>query len=84
MAIPSVLLQLAKNNPMMGQIKQMMNAVRMSQNPMAALNQLMASNPNLKQAMDIIQQSGGDPDKAFRTVAEKNGINPQDIYDMLK
>lgn len=84
MAIPSALLQLARTNPMMGQIKQMMNAIRMSQNPMAALNQMMANNPNLKQAMDIINQCGGDPDKAFRTVAEKNGINPQDIYDLLK
>ena len=68
----------------MGQIKQMMSMIRTAQNPMAALNQLAQNNPQVKQVMDIINQNGGDPDRAFRTVAEKNGINPQDIYDMLK
>ena len=38
MAIPSVLLQLAKNHPRMQQIKQMMNTVQMAQNPQLALN----------------------------------------------
>ena len=84
MAIPGILQQLARTNPMLGQIKQMMSMIRTAQNPMAALNQLAQNNPQVKQVMDIINQNGGDPDRAFRTVAEKNGINPQDIYDMLK
>ena len=84
MAIPGILQQLARTNPMLGQIKQMMNAVRMAQNPMAMLNQLAQNNPQVKQVMDLVNQYGGDPDRAFRTVAEKNGLNPQDIYDMLK
>ena len=84
MALPGILLQLAKNNPMMGQIKQMMQMLRTAQNPQAVMNQLMMSNPKLKEVMDLVKQSGGDPDAVFRTVAEKNGINPQDIYDLLK
>jgi len=84
MAIPSVLLQLAKNNPRMQQIKQMMNAVKTAQNPQLALNQMIMNNPQLKQVMDIINQHGGDIDKAVRTVAEQNGFSPQDLMDLLK
>ena len=54
MAIPKIMLQLAKSNPMMQQIKQMMNTVKMAQNPQAALNQMIASNPQMKKVMDVI------------------------------
>lgn len=84
MAIPSVLLQLARNNPKIQQIKQMMNTVQMAQNPQMALNQIMSSNPQLKQVMDFVNQCGGDPDAALRTVAEKNGFSPQDVMELLK
>ena len=84
MAIPSVLLQLARNNPKIQQIKQMMNAVQMAQNPQAALNQMIASNPQLKQVMDLINQNGGDIGKTVKTVAEQNGLRPEDIMDMFR
>ena len=84
MAIPSVLLQLAKNHPMMRQIKQMMNTVQMAQNPQMALNQMITSNPQMKQVMDLINQNGGDIDKTVRTVAEQNGLKPEDIMELLK
>ena len=84
MAMPGILQQLARSSPMMGQIKQMMGAVRMAQNPQAALNQMLMSNPQMKQVMDIVGQYGGDADKAFRSIAEQNGINPQEIMNMLR
>ena len=74
MALPGMLAQLAKASPMMGQIKQAMNTVRMAQNPMAMLNQMAGNNPLIRQAMDLVNQHGGDVDKAFRTVAEQNGF----------
>jgi LysM repeat protein len=48
------------------------------------LNQMMASNPKLKQVMDIVNQYGGDPDKALEEVSRQYGVTPQDIYDLLK
>lgn len=84
MAIPGILQQLAKSNPMMEKVKQMMSMVKASQNPQAMLNQLMMSNPNLKQAMDIIQESGGSPATAFYSMADKLGVDPQEIIDMMK
>lgn len=62
----------------------MIGMVKAAQNPQAMLNQLMMNNPNMKQVMDIVNQYGGDSMKAFYAVAEQNGINPQDILDMLK
>ena len=83
MAIPSILLQLAKNSPRMQQIKQMINTVKMAQNPQAALNQMMMNNPQMKQVMDVINQYGGDPNKALNSLAEQYGISTQDIMNLF-
>ena len=61
----------------------MINTVKMAQNPQAVMNQLMMNNPQMKQAMEIVNQYGGDADKAFRTVAEQNGLSPQDIMNLF-
>ena len=84
MALPGMLAQLAKASPMMGQIKQAMNTVRMAQNPMAMLNQMAGNNPLIRQAMDLVNQHGGDVDKAFRTVEEQNGFTQKDIMDLFR
>ena len=84
MAMPGILMQLAKNNPMMGQIKQMMSMVRAAQNPQAMINQLIQNNPQMKQVMDIVNQYGGDADKAFYEVTKQCGISTQDIMNMMK
>ena len=84
MAIPNVLLQLAKSNPMMGQINGMMQMVNAAQNPSAMLNQLAMRNPMLKEAMDIINQYGGDVNRALEAKANEYGISKQDILDMMR
>lgn len=80
--IPAILQQLGKNQ--MSPIKQMMNMVKMSQNPQAMINQMMMNNPQMQQVMQIVQQHGGDPMKAFYAEAEKRGVDPQEIMEMLK
>ena len=86
MAFPAILQQLNRNGimQMIQPVKQMMNTVRMAQNPQAALNQLVMSNPQMKQVMEIINRHGGDPMTAFRAEAEARGINPQEILDMMR
>lgn len=84
MALPGILQQLAKNNPMMSSVRQMMGMINNAQNPSAMLNQMMQNNPQMKQVYDIIQQAGGDPKAAFYNLAQQKGINPQDILDMMK
>ena len=84
MAIPKILQQLGGGLRIPPQIKQMISLVKSSGNPQALLNQLIQTNPNMKQAMEIVQQYGGDANKAFYALAEQKGIDPKEILDLLK
>lgn len=68
----------------MAQIKNVLNMVRNANNPSAMLEQLMQNNPQYNQALQLIQQSGGDAKKAFYDLAQKNGIDPAEIINALK
>lgn len=81
------MLQALKNKPTnnnLNQIKQMMNMVRSAGNPQAMLYQIAQSNPQVKQVMDMVNQSGGDPKSAFYKLAQEKGVNPEQILEMLK
>ena len=82
--IPQILQQLGGGLKIPPQIRQMIGMIKSAGNPQALLNQLMQTNPNMKQVMEIMQQYGGDANKAFYDIAQKNGINPQEIMDLLK
>ena len=57
--------------------------VRSARNPQAALMGMMGSSPQMKQVMDIVQQHDGDPMRAFREMAEENGLDPDEILSMI-
>ncbi len=48
------------------------------------LQQLAQNNPNVANAMSLIRQYGGDPQKAFYEEAKKRGIDPNQIIGMLR
>ena len=48
------------------------------------LNQMMQNNPQYKQVMDYVNKNGGDPKTAFYKMAEEQGVNPDEILNMLK
>ena len=66
------------------QIKQLMNVCKNANDPQAMLYSMMKQNPQMKSAMDLIQQSGGDPKTAFYKLAEQRGIDPQEVINALK
>ena len=86
MGIPAILQQLGRSqmSPMAAQIKQLMNTVKMASNPQAMMNQMMMNNPQMKQAMEIVDKYGGDSMKAFQETAEQMGVNPEEILGMIK
>lgn len=49
-----------------------------------ALQQLVQSNPNMKQAIDYVNANGGNPKDAFYKLAQERGINPDSILNSLK
>lgn len=65
-------------------IKQMLNIIRGAQNPKAMIQSMVQQNPQMKQVMDLVNQNGGDAKKAFYSMAEQNGIDPNEILNMLK
>lgn len=66
------------------QIKDMVNLVRSSGNPNAALEYLARTNPQIRQVMNMVNQSGGDPRAAFYSLAKQKGVDPNQILNMLK
>ena len=68
-------------SPMLAQAKQMVQMVKSSGNPQAMVNQMISKNPQVNQ---IIQQYGGDPKTAFYKYAEANGVDPNEILNMMK
>lgn len=65
-------------------IKNMMQAIRAAQNPQMALSQMMQRNPQYSQVMNIIQQNGGDAQKAFYSLANQLGVDGNEVLNMLK
>ena len=70
--------------PNMQPIKQMMQMVRGAGNPQAMLESMASTNPQLRQVMDVIRQSGNDPQKAFYAMCEQKSVDPQQILNALK
>lgn len=66
---------------MLAQARQMVQMVKSSGNPQAMVNQMMSKNPQVNQ---VIQQYGGDPKTAFYKYAEANGVDPNEILNILK
>ena len=64
----------------MGQIKNLMQMAKAMQSPQAAIHQI----PQLRQAMDIVNQAGGDPQKAFYALAKQRGVDPESILSQLR
>lgn len=64
----------------LGKVKQMMNTLKSANNPQAMLQQM----PQYNQIMQIIQDNGGDAQKAFYAMADKMGIDGNEIINILK
>ena len=41
-------------------------------------------NPQFREIMGIIQEYGGDANKAFFEIAKKNGFDPQEIMNLIR
>lgn len=58
----------------------MVSQIKSLGNPQAMLQTM----PQYKQAMDYVNQNGGDPKKAFYKMAKEMGIDPEEVLMMLK
>lgn len=67
----------------LGPLRQMMGAVKAAQNPMAALQQMAGQNPQLQQALQLVQQSGGIRRRHCRSFARSAELTRSRSYPCL-
>ena len=90
MALPQILQMLGasrQTTALAAQLQPVRDMIRMVQtanNPTAMLQAIAAKNPQMQQAIDFINQCGGDPQKAFYALAEQKGVDPNEILNALK
>ena len=73
--------QLNKTTGIPANIKQAVANIKMLANPKAAAQKALNENPQL---MSLIQAANGDPEKAFRNLAAKMNVNPDEVINMLR
>ena len=77
--------QLMQNSqPQTNNLQQMMNTIKNSRNPKAMLEQMMQSNPQIQQAMNYINQNGGNAKDAFYALARQKGVDPESVLRMFR
>lgn len=72
------------NNPMaaMMQAMSVVNQIRQTGNPQAAINAMAQQNPNIKKAMDMCK--GKSPEQMFKQMCQQNGMDPEQFTGMMK
>lgn len=72
------------NNPMaaMMQAMSVVNQIRQTGNPQAAINAMAQQNPNIKKAMDMCK--GKNPEQIFKQMCQQNGMDPGQLTGMMK
>ena len=88
MAIPAILQQLSSTQtplpPQLRQLKQMLGMARNAGNPQALLQQMLQQNPAMSQAMQYVQQMGGDPKAVAEQLARERGVDINAIMSALR
>lgn len=70
----------SRNNP----IKQLFNMAQAAQNPQAFLNNLITQNPQMREVMNLVNQSGKNPKDLFYELARQRGIDPEEVLRSLQ
>ena len=69
--------------PQIQQAKQALQQLMSLRNPQAMMNQMLMNNPNIKPALELIKQNGGNLQTAFMSLAKQKGINPTEFIQEL-
>lgn len=67
------------NNPLVSAFKM----IRGAKNPQQMLNNMVQRNPQMKQAMDMLRNSGKSPKDFFYEAAKQQGVDPNSILNMF-
>lgn len=62
----------------------MMETIRRSPNPQAALMEMASSNSRVAQVLNEVRANGGDARSLFYRKAQQMGVNPDSVLGMLR
>ena len=65
-------------------ILELMQQIRNSPNPDAAMQNLASTNPQVQSVMEYINKNGGDARTAFYNLAAQKGVDPNSILNQLR
>ena len=78
------IMQQLNRNALNPQIQQIKNLMRMAQGgPQGMVQNMLQSNPQYRQIMELVKQNGNDPRQAFYSLAKQKGIDPDEIIREL-
>ena len=63
---------------------QTFRALQQSNNPDQFMENLMQTNPQVKQVMQMVQNSNMSPKDLFYTMAKQRGVDPEQILKQLR
>lgn len=69
----------SNTNPLVNAFKMM----KCARNPQQMLNNMVQNNPQIKQAIDLINNSGKSPKDLFYEMAKQKGVDPNQILSMF-
>lgn len=72
--------QLKNNN----NFKNLINMFKTSNNPQQLINNLIKNNPQMQSVYELLQSTNKNPKQLFYEIANKKGINPQSILQLLQ
>lgn len=74
----------SNGTPMMQFLKRKYQECKMMANPAAYIQQMAQQDPQVREALKLAQQNGGDLKQVFYQLAESKGVDPDSILNMFK
>lgn len=65
-------------------LSQVMQTLKAVSNPLAALQGMAIADPRMQNVINIINQNGGDPKRAFYAMAQQQGIDPNTVLQQAQ
>lgn len=72
------------NNQKPNSLFGILNQIRNSPNPNAAMQNLVMTDPRFQNVINYINQNGGDAKSAFYNMAARKGVDPNSILNQLR
>lgn len=72
------------NSQAIQQLKTIMHQIQAAQNPQLMLNQMMMSNPQLRDIINLIKSNGGNMQTTFYNLAKQMNVDPQAVLNALQ